>query len=78
MITPIEAVWNQMKASAADYAMRGEHLTRDQAEATVARMLHEARVSPWPPQSVVEFYACELVDMLESGLRKNTSARRVS
>lgn len=78
MITPIEAVWNQIKTSAAEQAARGERLSLDQAKTRVSQMLREARVAPWPPANIIEFYGAELVEMVESDLRKNTSARAVS
>jgi hypothetical protein len=78
MVTPIEAVWNQIKASAAEHSARGEHLSREQAKVTVSQMLREARVAPWPPPDIIDFYASELVEMVDNGLQKNTSARAVS
>lgn len=64
-MTPIESVWSQLKACAAEYASHGEQLQREHLEATVINLLSEAHVSPWPPQHIISFYANELRIMIE-------------
>lgn len=63
-MTDIDSVWARLKACAADYAARGEDLRRLRAEAIVIRFMQEARIAPWPPPQVVEFFANELLSMV--------------
>lgn len=63
-----------MKACAADYASRGEHVGRFRAEAIVIRFMQDARVSPWPPPAVVDFFANELLSMIEQAREHKTEA----
>lgn len=65
LVTPIETVWSQLKARAAEYASHGEYPQRDHLEATVVQLLNEAHVSPWPPPHIISFYADELFTMIE-------------
>lgn len=64
-MTPIETVWSQLKARAAEYASHGEKPQREHLEATVVALLNQAHVSPWPPQDIISFYANELRRMIE-------------
>ena len=64
-MTPIETVWSQLKARAAEYASHGEYPQRDHLEATVVKLLNEAHVSPWPPAHIISFYADELYSMIQ-------------
>ncbi len=64
-MTPIDTVWNRMKACAADCVSRGERPGRFRAEAIVIRYMHEERVSPWPPPEVIHFFGSELLGMID-------------
>ena len=64
-MTAIEAVWYRMKEHAAQHAQRSEPLDRNRAEAVVVRLLQDARIAPWPPAAVINFYVNELLAMTE-------------
>lgn len=64
-MTPIETVWSELKARAAEYASHGAYPHREHLEATVVKLLSEAHVSPWPPPHIISFYVDELRTMIE-------------
>jgi len=64
-MTSIEIVWCKLKEVAARHAERRERLDRNRAEVVVVRLLQDARVAPWPPASVIQFYVNELLAMVD-------------
>jgi hypothetical protein len=74
MNTPIETVWNEMKVRAAENAARGRRPLRTEAESTVIHLMRDAGVSPWPPRSVIEFFASEFVSMVTRAAASRDSA----
>ena len=65
-MSDIQVVWDQMKKFAVDHARRGERFNQRKAEATVVTFMREARVTPWPPPEVIQFFARELVGMIDT------------
>jgi urease gamma subunit len=63
--TAVESVWSHIKDTARDYVARGVKLNERDAEAIITKFLREARVSPWPSIDVIEFYAQELLNMVD-------------
>lgn len=72
-MTQIEMVWTKLKVCAAEYAFRGERPGPLRAHAVVVELLQEAYVNPWPEPYVIEFYANELLAMVEERLYGSTS-----
>jgi hypothetical protein len=64
-MTSIESVWARVKALAKDFAERGAKPSERHAYALVTQMLREEHVSPWPPDGTIEFYAHELLAMID-------------
>jgi hypothetical protein len=65
-ISGIEGVWERLKQAARQYARDGERPSVRQAEQQIAQWIYEARISPRPPSDVVQFYALELLRMIDA------------
>lgn len=63
-MTAIDTVWARMKTSAQDYAAEGR-LSDVRLQALVIQFMYEAKVNPWPPSGVIEFFASEMRSMIE-------------
>lgn len=64
-MSEIEAVWQRMKVCADECAARGDRLSQSKAESIVHRLMREARVTPWPEPEVMQFFARELILMMQ-------------
>lgn len=64
-MTAIDTVWARMKVSAQEYAAEKERLSDARLQALVIQFMYEAKVNPWPPSGVIEFFASELRSMIQ-------------
>ena len=63
-MTAVENVWEQLKDTAHEYAVRGHLPTPYEAEMVVTELARRAHLSPFPPRDVIEMYARELIEMI--------------
>ena len=64
-MSAIDAVWAHMKITARQYAAQGARPSPSQAQGIVSQLMRENRVSPWPPPGVIEYFASEMISMIE-------------
>jgi hypothetical protein len=69
-MTSIESVWDRMKTQASDFAQKGAKPSERHAYALVTQMLREEHVIPWPPEGTIEFYAREMLVMIDNARGK--------
>jgi hypothetical protein len=72
-MTSIETVWVRIKAQANDFAERGAKPSERHAYALVTQMLREEHVAPWPPEDTIEFYAREMLAMIDGAREAHTT-----
>lgn len=65
-MTSIETVWARVKTLAQDFAAKGAKPSERHAYALVTQLLREERVTPWPPDGTIEFYAHEMLTMIDN------------
>jgi hypothetical protein len=63
-MTAIDTVWARMKDSAQEYAAEEERLSDVRLQALIIQFMYEAKVDPWPPSGVIEFFASEMRSMI--------------
>lgn len=64
-MSAIDAVWARMKTTAREYAEQGVRPSTIQAQGIVSQLMRENKVSPWPPAGVIEYFASEMISMID-------------
>lgn len=65
VMSAIDAVWAHMKLTAREYAGQGVRPSPIQAQGIVSQLMRENKVSPWPPPGVIEYFASEMIAMID-------------
>lgn len=68
-MSSIELVWERIKFTARERALKNEALNIRQARELVCEYARAARVDPWPPSDVIDFFAAEMIGMVETAER---------
>jgi hypothetical protein len=74
-MTSIESVWERIKAQANDFADKGAKPSERHAYALITQILREEHVMPWPPEGTIEFYAREMLAMIDQTREARTTLR---
>jgi hypothetical protein len=64
-MSAVETAWQHMKNEARGLAVQGRSLTADQAQTIVRRIFTDSKVWTMPEQGTLEFWARELIRMVE-------------
>ena len=65
-MSAVDQAWQRMKEVARTIAAGGRRISLFQAEAIVTRLLQECGASPMPRPDTIEFFARELLAMVEN------------
>jgi hypothetical protein len=76
MTTSIERAWASIKRTAEKRGAARALLKPREAKAIVTDILINERVSPWPPQDVIAFYAAELIVETAKHVADSNAGRR--
>jgi hypothetical protein len=74
-MTSIESVWARLKAQAQDFAEKGAKPSERHAYALITQLLREEHVTPWPPEGTIEFYAREMLAMIDLACEARSTLR---
>lgn len=64
-MSAIERVWARVKVMSQKHATRGARPSERHARAIICQLMREERVAPFPPDDVIDFYAREMLGLID-------------